>query len=330
MANLPRLVNGSLDASGSTGACTGEVGNKHSLQIVEAAPAPCGFPQHGEVRADATYTLSAHCQLTGGHLFIKEGVTVTVNGNGRSIRGDGTSVILIGGDSRLNINNVALEVLRVFNDGHLEGELLAFYGQTVLAFLNRGTANINKLLLKDLDFTENKSHAILNYFGLGSGTMTIRDGIFDNIKNDDNRCTIRSLGDSTTLTLEGCVSFINNSPKNISIEQDGVFTDNTGGATCPDALRAEFPAKYKPPRKRDSDGSASAAPRVSSSLSLPVAQQGRFGLITSEEWRSHFARLGIQARDATKQARWSTGDASLTGMNACFWDYECSTDAHWA
>ena len=63
--------------------------------------------------------------------------------------------------------------------------------------------------------------------------------------------------------------------------------------------------------------------------SLP-ARQARYGQIGSEDWRRHFARLGIRAQNAAAQAKWSVGEESVSGINACFWDYECSTDAHWA
>ena len=70
-------------------------------------------------------------------------------------------------------------------------------------------------------------------------------------------------------------------------------------------------------------------PRVADCPAPPGAPR-RFGHIGSAEWQGNFARLGIQARNAATQAEWATGNASSSGINSCLWQYECSTDAHWA
>ncbi len=82
----------------------------------------------------------------------------------------------------------------------------------------------------------------------------------------------------------------------------------------------------------DEDEEAEAAASVAEIRDCPAppGSPRRFGHIGSGDWRGNFARLGIQARNAAKQAEWAAGAASVSGMNRCLWDLECSTDGHWA
>ncbi len=60
------------------------------------------MPLGGFVESDATYTLSADCKMTG-ILYIVNGATVTINGNGQVIsRNGGLSINTAG---QLNIRN---------------------------------------------------------------------------------------------------------------------------------------------------------------------------------------------------------------------------------
>ena len=83
-----------------------------------------------------------------------------------------------------------------------------------------------------------------------------------------------------------------------------------------------------PPQEEEED-EPDSAPVVLICPSRPGGQS-RFGKIGSGEWRNHFARLGIQAANGAQQTEWARGDANVSGANVCMWEYECSTDGHWA
>ena len=80
----------------------------------------------------------------------------------------------------------------------------------------------------------------------------------------------------------------------------------------------------------DEDAEAAASVGEIRDCPAPPGSPRRFGHIGSGDWQGNFARLGIQARNAAKQAEWAAGAASVSGMNRCLWDLECSTDGHWA
>ena len=251
-ANWPALLrSGSLDTSSSTGACAGTVGNSHSLRNLAARAGTCGMPGGGEASADATWTLNQDC-LLNRDLIIKQNVTVTINGNGHRIRG--AVSIFIGRGARLNINNAALHTIRIYNAGHLEGELLAFYNQSARAIWNQGTANINKLLLKNLNLAPRRSQAILSYGIVGNATLTIRDSHFENVTNRDSRATLWALAaeGSASITLEGCLTVINNIPEALSLETSGGTVTDSSVGECDADFIYEFPRQSRPvPREHD-------------------------------------------------------------------------------
>ena len=80
----------------------------------------------------------------------------------------------------------------------------------------------------------------------------------------------------------------------------------------------------------DADAEAAASTAFFGFCPAPPGSPRRFGHIGSGEWQGNFARLGIQARNTANQSAWAAGAASVSGMNHCLWEYECSTDGHWA
>ena len=333
-ANIPRFVEGSF--SHSLQPCTGNVGNSDTLDTATAAAQACGFPAAGEVREDAEYTLTADCDMTGD-LYITEGVTVTVsvNGDPKAIRGPtGGAIIWVGLGSTLKLNNIVLHNVRINNWGHVMAEILAVRDLDQRFLLNLGTANFNRLLLDDLDFSAANSYAILSYSARGKGVTKIREGIFRDIVNGDGSiplATLWAFGPNARITLTGCAAFIRNSPPETTLEQaGGVIADRRTGE-CPQSLIDNFhtaPLTYDtlPATPRPTADQTATPSFCEPGLGAP----SRFGQIGSEQWRGHFARLGIQSRNAAKQAAWAAGDASVSGINHCLWDYDCSTDGHWA
>ncbi len=273
VASVPRFVKGSF--SHSLPACAGTVGNGDSLSTAAAAAQACGFPAGGEVRANATFTLNADCQMTGD-LYITEGVTVTVNGGGRAIRGaQGGTMIWVSFGSRLNLNNVALRGVRINNWGRIEAEILAVYELSQRFLLDLGTANFNRLLLDNLDFSAANSYAIVSYSIFGKGVTTIRDGIFRDITNGASRATLWALGSGASITLVAgsCASFINNSPEETKEQNGGVISNRSSGA-CPASLIENF---FSPPQQPTAEASPPQQPTAEASPQPPGGNGGTGG-----------------------------------------------------
>ena len=274
----PRIFISGSFTNNSDNACDGLIGNGDRVGIGPAVSDPCGLPRRGQVLADAVYNLSANCQLTGG-LYIEgltEGVTVTINGNGGRIQGNPGSYIFIGGDNRLTINNLVLNNVRIENYGRLEVQRLASYESSQSLLHNYHIANFNKLLVKDVDVSAAQWNALILAQGSagnssGDGDVTIRDAIFDNIRSGSSVGTLYSNTGGASITLNGCVSFISNSPRNTHATYGGAIADNTGGSACPDSLLDEFPAPegiLPPPareEKRESGSSDSYSPPAETS-----------------------------------------------------------------
>ena len=279
--NLPKFVTGSY-SNNSTGSCAGNVGNGDSLRIGRARAESCGFPASGEIRANATYTLRANCQMTGP-LYIKEGVSVRIIGNSRVIQGDpANAVIWVGGGGRLDINNLISRGMRIHViRGHLEATLLGFLapGPHRSLFIG-GTANLNKLLIRDKTTASRNAVILLDIAPAdytGEFSLKITDGMFIDIVNASNTATLWAVdtqNNAATITLEGCISFIRTTGPEITTAQ-GVLVDNRTGP-CPDSFLDEFSivTPYTPPPSDDggssgSGSSASAAVTVSTIHSLP-------------------------------------------------------------
>ena len=277
-ANLPYFSIGSYTNSRS-GSCTGKVGNNDDLSIARAALTGCGMPAQGEVRADAVYTLSANCHLTGA-LWIKEGVTVTINGNGRALLGDWlNTVIWVGGGGRLNIENLVSQGVRMhIIRGHLEATLLAFYGPTQRSLFVGGTANLNKLLIRDQVAPTINTLILLDIAAAddtSAFSVTIRDAMFiDNANGASGEgrtlWAVDTQNSAATITLEGCISYIRTTGDEVTAVQ-GVLVDNRTG-TCSDSLLEEFgkivPVRRAPPSEEGVADSEPYVPPMSTAVAV--------------------------------------------------------------
>ena len=152
---------------------------------------------------------------------------------------------------------------------------------------------------------------------LGPVDATIEDSTFTGNTGGSGAISIHhKLGG--TVRLLGTNTFEGNTPKDINDNNDAPGIVCRGSACFPGSAPPAPPAADEEP-----SGSRS---HVRTCPSPP--EGGRYGRIGSAQWRGHYARLGIQAQG--NQAAWARGDAGVSGINYCFWDYECSTDAHWA
>jgi len=274
IGNIPRFVKGSFGNS-STGECTGTVGNGHTLTITVAPPDACGMPVSGEVRRNAVYTLTATCTLTG-HLYIKEGRQVTINGNGNEINGN--FIILTGAGARLTINDVTFRGgPRIINYARLEGRLVTFTEGTNYAVQSRGgVVYFQKLRVKDYNVP--RVYVLLAYNANRRGyvNMFIHNAIFDGVISNPSLATLFALGRVGRISLSGCVSFINNTVNTVA-QTGGEIVDNSTGDCPTDADEfAGLPGRSfgasRPQQPKTSSGGESATPagpQLQTCLTLP-------------------------------------------------------------
>ncbi|MDD9955752.1 MAG: hypothetical protein OXP68_05980 [Anaerolineaceae bacterium] len=202
----------------STGTCSGAIGNGH------AVPQPpslmtCGFPGPGNLDVSATYQLYADCTLTG-RINISEGVEVRVVGNGRVLRSSPTRFdIFLAANSRLRLENIRLDGVRVFSWGELDArQIRVINGRNAILF-NMGSASFDNALFEDNVATSAASRSVLLAWNAYQGGFTsIRDSALRN--NHGGVGALQIAG--ATLELHGCVTFENNMPTDYS----GAITDN--------------------------------------------------------------------------------------------------------
>ena len=151
----------------------------------------------------------------------------------------------------------------------------------------------------------------------------IGDGSCSSMYSGDPMFGSRMMGSPSFLPLRPGSPAVNAATciSGITEDQRGSSRPYPQGGNCDIGAYEYVPP---PPPKEE------APPATSTPLPCPSAPGGgAFGPIGSGAWRNHFARLGIQAADGSRQTEWARGDASVSGANICLWEYECSTDGHW-
>ncbi len=238
--NIPRNIDdtyGDWTDNSSDDPCTGNTGNGGTVRA-EPQPAPCGLPlgglpDSGNLIASRVYNLSADCNLAGS-LYISEGLQVTINGNGRRIRTDVNARIELARNSTLTINNVHLDGVRILNFGAMTLSRISFSNVT-----NTGIFDVGELTIRNSLTEDNKEPVVYAYFGYGAGNTTIRDSVIRNTDAqrhertaDFDRAALYAHGNGASITLEGCITFENNKPRDTQAVQNGTITDNSDGV-CP-------------------------------------------------------------------------------------------------
>ena len=247
---------GSGISPGSLSKCSGTIGN--GGQAVKPNPEPqptaCGLPAGGVLQASASYTLSATCTLTD-EIYIPKGLTVTVQGNWNHIRpAAGKSVFETAGN--LTVRNVLFEngtapPINGYHRSSLLIENAIFQNFTRPMYLRDQTATLKNVLWEKNAVTWSYGNAII---AIDQAAVTIHDSTFRNNSGGVSAFFLgwkSSLG-TAAVTLEGCASFLNNSPdaKYTIRNTEGTFTDNSTGAcpayTYPGAGDAETPVPRQP------------------------------------------------------------------------------------
>ncbi len=267
----PQVFYGNV-TDNSTGPCTGTIGNGgQAVKVVpEPTPAACGLPARGILEKPFTdkssgkrkyvFNLRGNCQQTGA-LLISQSANVTINGNGRTIRPKanvqpfftaGTTTIR---NAILSGSSDRYFILRA----HLREPLLiqntVFRGNKGPVYVFDGRATLDNVLFEynSTSYGANNAWAGSAIMQWGLGETTIRDSQF--INNSGGAAAIfGGQANKGKTTLEGCVTFSANSPKDIN-DPYSVLTDNSTGECALYALPAivqwppqpDQPANIYPP-----------------------------------------------------------------------------------
>ena len=332
-----RITGAGTFTDNSSGPCSGPIGNGSSIpnRPVENPPpaSACGFPAPTgnwvNVPDDAgllKYELSGDCVLTGP-LYIPSGVRMIIRSPARQ-RYTITAAI----NNKLIVNGGELTLINVELATSASDD---FAGQIILQVVPPGKLLMRNSIIRRPDGATVARAGVL----LSSVEATFEDVTFRNLASSfswlssalfaqgRSKVTVRgstfrdNSGGPAAITfyhdLEGYIrmlgnTFSDNTPKDIHDPHGRICR----GAAC--FPRPAPPATPTPPPPSTAILATCPAPPGS----------GKYGLIGSASWRGHYARLGIQAQG--NQAGWAAGDAGVSGINYCFWDYECSTAGHWA
>jgi len=251
----PQAFYGNVDTAGITGECSGSIGNGGTAerQYPPATAAACGMPLGGFVESDASYTLSADCEMSGT-LFLVNGATVTIDGNGHTLSRDSGTILATAAD--LTIRNMALSnvggrpIFGLQRNNQLRAERVTF------------RENGSPIVLADQSATfENARFESNVYAGaattsqasvlriLHGSAVTIRNAVVSDNSGGQSSIYVGAanvFGDSPSLNLEGCLTLENNSPADI-IDGGSYLTDNsTGPCENPDDIGAPDPLIFTP------------------------------------------------------------------------------------
>ena len=340
---IGRVINRTIMESGtfsdnSTGECSGQIGNGGAIaaRVVENPPPSyaCGFPNPGggwvNVPDDAgllEFELSGDCVLTG-IVYIPSGVKMEIRSPARqrySITAAANNAVIVTG-GELTLNNVELIasagdtvethiIVQVSPPGTLvmrHSIIRRPEGATVArAGVRLASVEATFDLVAFINLASSRDWLASAILAEGSSKVTLRDTTFTGNTGGPGAISIRhDVGGS--LRLLGANQFERNTP--VGIYDPHRLCISPG---CP---------HWAPPRTPTPPPTPIPTPTPRACPS--PRDSAEFGLIGSAQWRSHYARLGIQAQ--ANQAEWARGDAGVSGINYCFWDYDCSTDAHWA
>lgn len=228
------FARGASVTDNSTGACSSSIGNNDAATLALPPRAACGLPAAGVIWRPTSYTLRSDCAQTGELLIT---APVTINGMGHEIRAAAGSLIFrvsLNGVLNLNYLSTTGGLRSIHNLGTLKGRNLRIHNHDFVAVANSGTTTLRDVILEDNRATRASSagSAISNipYRGniLRSGPVTVSDSVLRN--NSDGGGALWIDSDGGSLTLEGCISFVNNTPANIS--GTGVVDNSSGPCTA--------------------------------------------------------------------------------------------------
>ncbi|MDE2821675.1 MAG: SH3 domain-containing protein [Chloroflexota bacterium] len=270
----PQAFYGSVDTSGITGECSGSIGNGGTAerQYPPATASACGMPLSGFVESDASYTLSADCEMSGT-LFLVNGATVTIDGNGHAISRDSGTMLATAADLTIRnmvLSNVGGRPIFGLHRNQLRAERVTFRENGSPIVLADQSATLENARFESNVYAGAATASRASVLRILHGSaVTIRNAVVSDNSGGQSAIYVgvaNAFGDSPSLNLEGCLTLENNSPADI-IDGGSYLTDNnTGPCENPDDIGAPDPAEPDTP---DPPGPKSAETRRSKSASAP-------------------------------------------------------------
>ncbi len=250
----------------STGLCSGAIGNGGQT-VVPPQIMPCGLPAFGNLDVSATYRLTANCVLAR-RLYISENVIIRIEGNGYTISTSlNTTGLYIAATSTLELNNVAFAGLRMMNFGSIRANRFKMTDVND-GIINMGEARFTNALFENNSTAFDTSRSVLLAYGVyRNGFSSFTDTIFRN--NHGGVGLLRNAGGA--IELNGCITFENNTPANIS----GAFTDNSTGPCS----SIDLPQTPEPPALPNTPSLRAAQPSANALSSGPEGDCLRLGAI---------------------------------------------------
>ena len=252
--NIPYNVVGSW-TDNSTGLCSGAIGNGDPAAIAPPSILPCGLPGVGNLDRSASYRMRSDCDLSGteSKLWrISEGVNISIQGNGyRLSAGSGNEWRWIeqAGRGTLTLRNVVVDHVKTYSFGTLNVDHGTFRDTSDRVFFHLGTATFRNSRFENITTmrTAGNASVLLVLDDYGSGQATISNAVFRNITSDG--APVLNTSGSSTITLNGCITFENSTPPNFA----GNVTDNSTGACEPNTIVGPTGPVPDEPRKPTSE-----------------------------------------------------------------------------
>ena len=312
---FPRVYYGDI-VDNSTGPCSDTIstignGGSTTMEFPQAPIAPCGLPSGGFVYGTQVFNLRSDCAPTA-RLHIPYESDVVVKGNGYTIDGaaTGNDIFAVAGEFRLN-NAVVTGAIRIpiltYIDKEMRISNSIFRDNAGPLILQDSIVTLDKVLI------ENHSQARETWpnavFINNSAQVTIRDSVIRG-----NTGGVGALyagapyqyGASPATTLEGCITFEDNSPRDI-LDSHSLLTDTRTGPCPPDMKfivapsptadedEDEASAYIAPPPSDICDGIPDAVPL--GAIACLFREPGRLTVYrVDEESRGHFALAATQAQ----------------------------------
>ncbi|MDE2820454.1 MAG: hypothetical protein OXT68_11020 [Chloroflexota bacterium] len=249
---FPRIYYGDI-VDNSSGPCSGAAGNGGSsaIQYPQAPVSACGLPSGGFVYGSFTFNLKGDCRLSAP-LYIPYESDVTINGNARVIDLSDGGTFILAGETRLN-NAIVTGAADSSIYTHLDRELwishVIFRRNAEPLVFQDSIATLSNVIIEDQSQAGRRPSAI---YVFGSARVVIRDAIFRrNTGGAGVIDTWRSYqyGPDSVTWLEGCITFEDNSPVDIS-DPGGFLIDNRTGPCPPDWTILVKPSA---PKNKDED-----------------------------------------------------------------------------
>ena len=204
-------------------------------------PKPCGMPDRGPIAVTVTYNLTADCDMRYAlYTHVEPTVTLTINGNGHTIRPRSTSyrhnrgIWITNASSKLVLKNVTIDGSldffqgMIYSEGTLDLDNVTIRSVRAIystAIISKGDATLDNTLFEDLTnfdlpLTTSGVTAMTS-----DGSATLTNTV---VRGSYGGAGVFRAGTGGTLTLNGCATFTGI----IATGKLHSVTDNTGGTKC--------------------------------------------------------------------------------------------------